>query len=255
MPTKPTTAVPDRPAAQLLALLRRQTSMRVAVEGGPGAPGVGALVLTICAAALLYGACMGLYGWMYGTDYGPLHVLAAALKMPFLLLATLVVTAPSLHVFGALARSMLETRQTVRALLTATAIDTVVLASLAPVTAFFTMSTRSHQFMQLLNALFLAVGGLTGLVFLWRGLIETQGRPVIVRAADGEGASARGTRLELPFPLKAVLLGWCVVYAGVGAQMAWLLRPFVGSPKLPQELFRAKDSNFLFGLFEALEYL
>jgi hypothetical protein len=232
--------------------------MRVAVEGGPGAPGVGALVATICGAGLLYGACMGLYGWMYGTDYGPLHVVAASLKMPFLLLATLLVTAPSLHVVAALARSTLEARQTLRALLTATAIDTVVLASLAPVTAFFTMSTRSHPFMQLLNGLFLAVGGLTGLVFLWRGLIETQGRPAstpMAQRAQGEAASERPPRLVLPFALKAVLAGWCVVYAGVGAQMAWLMRPFVGTPSLPQELFRAKDSNFLFGLFEALEYL
>jgi hypothetical protein len=111
--------------------------------------------------------------------------------------------------------------------------------------------------MQILNAAVLTLGGLTGLVFLWRGLIETQAvrvTPAPAAARDADGGTA-ADELELPFALKSVLLGWCVVYAGVGAQMGWLMRPFVGSPKLPQELFRAKGSNFLFGLLEALEYL
>ncbi len=49
--------------------------------------------------------------------------------------------------------------------------------------------------------------------------------------------------------------GWLVVYGVVGAQMGWILRPFVGSPDLPFEFFRQRESNFLEGFFNALARL
>ena len=36
---------------------------------------------------------------------------------------------------------------------------------------------------------------------------------------------------------------WCVVYGVVGAQMGWLLRPFLGSPDLPFTLLRPREDN------------
>lgn len=41
---------------------------------------------------------------------------------------------------------------------------------------------------------------------------------------------------------------WMVVFGMVGAQMGWVLRPFIGSPGLPFQWFRARHSNF----FEAV---
>jgi hypothetical protein len=37
---------------------------------------------------------------------------------------------------------------------------------------------------------------------------------------------------------------WIALYAFVGSQMAWTLRPFVGAPGLPFELFRQLGGNF-----------
>lgn len=46
---------------------------------------------------------------------------------------------------------------------------------------------------------------------------------------------------------------WIVIYAIVGAQMGWVLRPFVGAPDLPFELFRSeRESNFFAAVVEAL---
>ncbi len=42
---------------------------------------------------------------------------------------------------------------------------------------------------------------------------------------------------------------WTVVFAVVGAQMSWILRPFVGSPDGPFEWFRERRSHF----FEAVQ--
>jgi hypothetical protein len=50
---------------------------------------------------------------------------------------------------------------------------------------------------------------------------------------------------------------WLVAYAVVGAQMGWLLRPFIGNPATPFTWFRARDGSFflavlthVFGLFK-----
>jgi len=37
---------------------------------------------------------------------------------------------------------------------------------------------------------------------------------------------------------------WLAVFCLVGAQMGWVLRPFVGSPELPFQFFRGRKSNF-----------
>lgn len=48
---------------------------------------------------------------------------------------------------------------------------------------------------------------------------------------------------------------WIVIYAIVGAQMAWILRPFIGTPSLEFALFRPRSSNFFEGLWHSVEAL
>lgn len=48
--------------------------------------------------------------------------------------------------------------------------------------------------------------------------------------------------------VKKVFSIWIMVFGLVGAQMGWVLRPFIGSPDQPFEFFRARNSNF----FEAV---
>ena len=50
--------------------------------------------------------------------------------------------------------------------------------------------------------------------------------------------------------VKVVFSCWIVVFALVGAQMAWVLRPFIGSPNQPFEWFRERDSNFFESVFQ-----
>jgi hypothetical protein len=45
---------------------------------------------------------------------------------------------------------------------------------------------------------------------------------------------------------------WTLIYGVVGAQMGWILRPFVGTPNLPFTLFRQRESNFFQAFFGAL---
>ncbi len=39
---------------------------------------------------------------------------------------------------------------------------------------------------------------------------------------------------------RSLMRGWLLIYAFVGIQMAWVLRPFVGSPTSPTRFFRAE---------------
>jgi hypothetical protein len=197
----------------------------------------------VLALGAAYGACMASFGLMRGRGYGVLHLAAVMLKVPALFLLTLGVTFPSLYVFSALAGSQHDARRTLRLLLAATAVNAVVLASFGPVTLFFTFSTRSHAFVQLLNAVFFAIAGLVALRLLWKQLLPA--------FEAGEVTARRSARSRAAYLVAA----WLGVYALVGAQMAWVLRPFIGAPGAEPAVFRPTGSNVFEGLLEALGYL
>jgi hypothetical protein len=46
-----------------------------------------------------------------------------------------------------------------------------------------------------------------------------------------------------------------IVFALVGAQMGWVLRPFIGAPHLKFTWFRERKSNFFEAVLNALEGL
>ncbi len=48
--------------------------------------------------------------------------------------------------------------------------------------------------------------------------------------------------------VRAVFRWWIILFALVGSQMGWVLRPFIGNPSLPFTFFRTRESNF----FEAV---
>jgi hypothetical protein len=234
------------------ALLRGEFTRREALAEGRLDIGVRTLAGAVFLLGGSYGACMGFYAFLRHETGGLLQLLSSTLKVPALFLLTLLVTAPSLYVFSALCRSKLGPRHTVGLLLLCTAAMATVLASLGPVTVFFTLSTRSHAFIQVLNVAVFAVAGAVGLTFL-----RNATGAMFAGDADQESAPACASlwRRTLPTRSTAVFLIWIVTYALVGAQMGWILRPFVGAPNLPWEFLRETESNIFDGLVEALRYL
>jgi hypothetical protein len=203
------------------------------------------LAVTSLVLGALYGVFMGLYG-VVGPAPGMRmrQFLATTVKVPSLFLLTLLVTFPSLYVFSALSGSRLLARDTLRLVLVAIVVNLAVLASFGPVTGFFTLSTDSYPFLVVLNVVFFALAGLVGLAFLWRALKA-------VFSARSTGAQPRagepGERRS-----RAVLVAWTVIYAFVGAQMGWILRPFIGAPYLRFEFFRSREESFFHGFLRAL---
>ena len=55
--------------------------------------------------------------------------------------------------------------------------------------------------------------------------------------------------------VKVVFGCWVVVFGLVGAQMGWVLRPFIGSPSMPFQWFRERESNFFQAVVRAVQDL
>jgi len=138
-------------------------------------------------------------------------------------------------VFSALVNSNLSLRTTWRLIIAALGATLAVLASFGTIVAFFSFTTESHAFMVLLNVGVFAVAGLFGMAFLLRTLRALTRVPAVEGAEPGRS------------PVKRVFAIWMLLFALVGAQMSWILRPFIGG-QAEFALFRGRGSNF----FEAV---
>ncbi|MBE2200244.1 MAG: actin-binding WH2 domain-containing protein [Anaerolinea sp.] len=179
-------------------------------------------------AMLISSICFfALYGAVMGSTHSLWQTLSSAAKLPILFLATLFVCVPSLYFFSLLFGSNQSLSQNITIILTAITVTAVLLLSCAPITLFFLLTTTQYQFFKLLNVAIFAVSGLMGVVFLYQGM-------KIVSNPELEGANTR----------RWVLIFWMFVYAFVGSQMAWTIRPFIGAPGTKFELFRQLGGNF-----------
>jgi hypothetical protein len=163
---------------------------------------------------LFYGGVMGTFGGLgWQTAY-------SALKVPLLLLATLALSLPSYFVANTLLGLRADFSAAVRAIVASQAALTIVLAALAPLTLFWYASSAHYHAAILFNAAMFAAASLASQVVLARGY-----RPLIAR-------NPKHRRL---------LRAWIVIYAFVGIQLGWTLRPFVGAPYLPVRFFRGGE--------------
>jgi hypothetical protein len=171
---------------------------------------------------------LAVYGVVLGSTHSLAQALSSAVKLPFLFLITLAICMPALYIFSILFGSNQRLSQNVALVLAAITVTAVLLLSFAPITFFFMLTTSSYQFFKLLNVLFFTIAGSVGMFFLSRGMR-------LAAAEDNlEGAKIQHTILYI----------WIVLYAFVGSQMAWTLRPFVGYPTSEFELIRQIGGNF-----------
>lgn len=82
---------------------------------------------------------------------------------------------------------------------------------------------------------------------------QTEAEPELSITNDYDPTGAL-ERLETATPekAKAVFRVWVFVYAIVGAQMGWVLRPFIGAPGLEFTFLRDRESNFFLDFFETI---
>jgi hypothetical protein len=181
------------------------------------------LWLLMSAAAALYGAVCGMWN-------GPRLAAYVALKLPLVLGVTWGLTL-LLSWFGASLLGLpLRFAQVAVLILLGLAAGSLLLASLAPVAALFTLcaphpdetARTAHNLLYLMHTAFVGGCGFAGTRILWRGM---QRLP-----------SSRAT-------LGAVYGFWVLAYSLVGGEVAWLLRPFIGSIYYPVVFLRPDAFN------------
>lgn len=264
-------------------VLRGEATQLPALRAGQIDVPAGLLIVVLILLGMVAGACTGVYAVITRHQIDPQHaimgweqLLASTAKVPLLFCLTLSVTFPSLYVFNALVGSRLSMTGMLRLVVAALCVMMAVLASLGPIVAFFAVSTTSYPFMKLLNVVAYAIAGSLGLSFLLQTLhrlsaaqMEQDARPEnmvteVTTPADDPGAPPaypppgaleRMRERALDPRVRTIFRIWVVVFGLVGAQMSWILRPFVGNPQQPFTLFRQRESHFFQAVFEALRNL
>lgn len=180
-------------------------------------------------------AFLALYGAVIGSSLSPLQALSSAIKLPALFLITSLICLPTLYFFNALFGAKQSLGQSLALILIPITVSAVLIFSFAPITLFFLLTASHYQFFKLLNVVFFAIAGVIGMWFLAQGMHAVAG-------SEDDSANLR----------RWTVWCWIVVYAFVGSQMAWTLRPFFGYPGAQFELVRQLGGNFYVDILGSL---
>jgi predicted RNA-binding Zn-ribbon protein involved in translation (DUF1610 family) len=170
-----------------------------------------------------------LYGIVMGISNSWQQALVSAIKLPTLFLVTLLICLPTLYFFNLLYGSQLTFAQAAALMMAAVTVTAALTLAFASITLFFWLTVPDYEFFVLLNVGVLAITTWWGLSFLRQGMRYVQ-----------QGAQARMGR---------ILAAWIAIYAFVGTQMGWALRPFFGAPGAPFEIIRHMQGTFYTGVF------
>jgi hypothetical protein len=170
-------------------------------------------------AAILVGS--GIFGCVLATSRGGTQLFFSAVKLPLALLGTLVLVVPAFYAIAASLGRALPFRGAIGLVLTGAARAALVLVAFTPVMWLALDAGLGYHDGVLLAVLFYGLAGMSALRLILHGM----------------GADLRGL----------LILGcFACVMAPVGAQTAWMLRPFFGRPaEAHVPFFRPRESSFL----------
>jgi hypothetical protein len=196
-----------------------------------------------CCAIIVIGC--GLYGSTVGIWRAPVQGLYTAAKFPLLIFLTCAGNALLNGILAQLLGSALSLRQTSLAILMSFATAALLLGALSPVTLFVIWNApplasgravTGHSIVLLMHVAVIA----------WAGVVANRRLLQLVERFSGSRAIAR-----------RVLVGWLAGNLLLGAQLAWVLRPFIGSPHIPVQFLRDDPmrGNFYEAVARALQHL
>ncbi|WP_193195779.1 actin-binding WH2 domain-containing protein [Nostoc sp. MG11] len=218
--------------AVLIELLRDRNGFLEEVRQGTRLPNK-IISLLVCSSIFL-----AIYGGIIGAYHSWMQALSSAIKLPALYLITLLICIPTLYFANIIFGSKRTFGQHLALVLTAVSVTSVLLFSFAPITLFFLITTNNYQFLILLNVFLFAITGFIGISSLYHATS-------LVLEQENEGSNTR----------QKILQFWLFLYAFVGSQLGWTLRPFFGTPDSVFQLFREREGNFYLSVIQAITYL
>ena len=193
-----------------------------------------------CIGLILLGCAS--YGFTVGLWRSPTLALYVAIKLPLLIFLVIAINGLLNGLLAQLLGSGLGFRQTLYTILMSFTTFAAIVGSVSPLILFLLYSLPStdtvneaqqHGLLLLTHTLFIAYAGI---------IANIQMLKLLVTAAGNRLAGLR------------TFCAWTLGNLFVGAQIAWILRPFFGSPGLPIVLLRPNplDGNFYEALYKAL---
>ncbi|MEM6292901.1 MAG: hypothetical protein AAGA54_16620 [Myxococcota bacterium] len=180
----------------------------------------------------------GAYGVAMGHWRSPLQAVGAGIKLPLMVLACAGLTAALDVVLSGLLRARVAPMQALTASVLAMALIASMLGALSPIAAWMSTQVPGPHSPQ---------GGATS-DWLLTGHVLALGVVGIVGVARLYGLLR--AMIADPLVARRVLCAWMLTHGVVGAQLSWVLRPFVGNPQLPVRVVRAEAFEGSF--FEAV---
>jgi hypothetical protein len=192
-------------------------------------------------AVIIVGA--GLYGAAMGWWRDPQQALYVAVKFPLIILLTALGNALLNAMLAPLLGLNIPLRQSFSAILMSFTVTAAILGAFSPLMAFIVwnappmspegVSGPTYSFIKLTHVVAIAFAGTMGNARLFQLLARLGGSRTVARR---------------------VLFAWLAVNLFLGSQLSWILRPFIGSPSLPVQFFRATalHGNFYENVFHSL---
>ena len=188
-------------------------------------------VLFILLFSFLYGIVMGSYnGWMQS--------LVTGIKLPCLIFISLLICFPALFVIQYMIGSTMMIFQMANVILSGFIVFSTIALSFAPIVIFFMITSNNYAFLKLLHVAIFTFAGIFAIKTIINGLTFSCEKKNIY-----------------PKLGMSIFKIWIIIFAFVSSQLAWNLRPFVGSRDLPFELFRARESNFYIAVMQSVANL
>ena len=191
-------------------------------------------------AVIVVGA--GIYGAAMGWWRDPQQALFVAIKFPLIILLTTLGNALINGMLAPLLGLNIPFRQSFSAVVMSFAITSAILGAFSPLIAFMVwnappMSPQAvtgpaYSLIKLVHVAVIAFAGVVGNARLFQLLAQLGGNKSVARR---------------------VLFAWLAGNLFLGSQLGWILRPFIGSPELPVEFFRATalHGNFYENVFHS----
>ena len=175
---------------------------------------IGGQILLIVVFTFLYGLIMGSYN-------GIAQALLSGLKLWGLFLITLVICFPSFYIVQIVLGSRIGIKQLSIMLLSGLVMVSTIMLAFGPIVLFFQLSGGNYHFLQLLHVAVMVFSGIFGM----RVVLDS-----LKNACENQQV--------YPKIGLTVFQIWVIIFAIVGFQLSWNLRPFIGHKEMPFEVFR-----------------